>query len=76
MSRKMNRIYKSIAKKNGISVDEVKQEIQHAINITYERPTLYAKCISCRKKVPSIEEFIQYSAKRVSLNKLNSTNKK
>ena len=49
----MNRkIYREIAKKHGVSVNEVKRDMQEAIDKTY------------RDNRPSIDEFIDHVARR------------
>lgn len=63
----MKKIYKKIAKENGVSVAEVKREMQEAIRATYVQPNFYAKCIPCENEVPTPDEFIAYAANRVSV---------
>ena len=60
----MKKLYKKIARKNGVSVDQVKRDIQEAIDATYLSPNLYARCIPCKGEKPTPEEFISYVVKR------------
>lgn len=62
----MKKIYKQIAKKNGVSVSEVKSEIQAAIDATYENPNFHAQCVYRAGDKPTPEEFISHMARRVS----------
>lgn len=39
--------------------------MQEAINQAYKNPTMHANCVPSKGEVPTIEEFIDYSAKRV-----------
>ena len=63
MSKKMEKVYKEVAKKNGASVEEVKREMQAAINSAYENPNIYARRVPSKGKIPTIDEFIEYFAK-------------
>lgn len=67
----MRSIYRSIAKKHGVSVAEVKKEMQAAILYAYkkndksERETLMQERIPCKAKVPTTEEFIFHIANQI-----------
>lgn len=67
----MRSIYRSIAKKHGVSVAEVKREMQVAIAYAFqkedklEREQLLQKGIPCKKSIPSSEEFIVHIAKQI-----------
>ena len=54
------RAYKRAAKKFGISVDELKEEIQKAINNAYENPNPAALCIPRKGAVPTVEELVEF----------------
>ena len=70
-------IYEHIARKNGVSVEEVKRDIQAALQAAWETPSA-AKAVKARQKQispdgkpPSLEKVIQYA-----LDELNAENKK
>ena len=66
----MNRkIYREIAKKHGISVGEVKREMQAAINTAYENPNSQALSISRKNDVPTINEFINHTIEQIKNDK-------
>ena len=46
------RIYRKIAKKHGVSAEEVRQDIQTAIKITYSDTNLSPKNIRAQNAVP------------------------
>ena len=61
----INDIFKDIAKKHHVSVEEVRCEIQKAIDDDYENPgddlTAYRqKQVPCKGERPTPEEFIAY----------------
>lgn len=62
----MRSIYRKIAKQNGVSVKEVKEEMQKAINYAWNNPDKTADVhfnqlkISPDGKKPSVDEFIRY----------------
>ena len=65
----MNRkTYRKIARKHGISVNEVKSEMQAAINTAYTKPNLQALNIPRKNEIPTIDEFISYAIKEVKNN--------
>ena len=50
----MNRdIYKRLAKKYGVSVDEIERDIQDAINASYEQPA----CVAHEEKAVVVEDY-------------------
>ena len=59
------KIYKAIAKKHGISVDEVKKEMQAAIQTAYVFPAPEALKVPRKNDVPTVDEFLEYTAKKV-----------
>ena len=63
---KMKRIYKDIAKKYGVSVAEVKHDMQAAIDEAYKSPNWYARCVHSKGGKPTSEEFITQLAQRVA----------
>lgn len=62
----MNRkIYRQIAKKHGVSVAEVKRDMQEAIDAAYQNPNSAAMTVPRKGAVPTPDEFIAHVAKRV-----------
>lgn len=68
----MKKIYRQIAKKNGVSVAEVKREIEAAIDAAYENPNFHAQCVYRAGDKPTPEEFIAHMARRASAGNGNS----
>ena len=66
MDNNINNIYKKIAKKNGVSVRQVKKEIQKAINIAYINPNAEAQNITCKNSIPTPDEMILYIAEKLT----------
>ena len=54
-------IYKEIAKKHGISVEEVKREMQKAIEAAFIFTSDDADNIPREGEIPTIDEFIDYT---------------
>ena len=61
----MDDIYKKVAKMYGVSVDDVKRDMQVAIDQTYSNPNLQPKA-PFKTEAPSIDEFIAQAVKRIS----------
>jgi Sporulation initiation factor Spo0A C terminal. len=67
----MRNIYKKIAKEHGVSVEEVKRDMQAAIDYAYikknklEREKVLQASVPCKDKVPEPEDFIRYVVKRM-----------
>lgn len=69
----LEKIYQKIAKKNGISVDEVKSEMQAAINEAYRNPpndngitVAFQKQVPSKGDIPSPDEFIRYASEKIA----------
>lgn len=60
----MRKIYRKIAKKQGVSVAEVKKDMQEAIDMSFLSANLYTRSIPCKGEKPTPSEFISYAAKR------------
>ena len=60
------KIYKAIAKQHGVSVDEVKREMQDAINAAYVFPTPEALSVPRKNAVPTVDEVIAYTIQRMA----------
>ncbi len=71
----MRNIYREIARKNGVTVEEVKREMQEAINAAYRVTPVdsitreYQDRVPRVGEVPTAEEFIRYAAKEVGRRK-------
>lgn len=75
----MRKIYKQIAKKHGVTVAEVRADIQSAITAAYTEPSsdneitkAYQNRIPRKGEIPTPEEFIHYVTK-VTKNKMAKT---
>ena len=60
----MKKIYKELAQKYGMSVSDIKNEIQEAINAAYINPIFNARCMPCKGETPDADEFIVYMARK------------
>ena len=63
------KVYEHVAKKYGVTVAEVKAEMQAALNVTFENPNHPAQRIPRKGAVPTIEEFINFAVDEISKNK-------
>jgi len=62
----MNRkIYKQLAKKYGVTVEEIKRDMQEAINAAYVSPNDTALGVNSKGAVPTIDEFIKHTANKI-----------
>ena len=67
----MRSIYRKIAKQNGVSVKEVKDEMQKALDDAWNNPDKSADVrfnqmkISSNGEKPSVEEFIRYCSAEI-----------
>jgi len=59
-------IYEALAKKHGVSVNEVKREMQAAINAAYVFPTPEASEIPRKNGIPTADEFVNYLIKKIN----------
>ena len=59
-------IYEEIAKRHGLSVREVKREMQAAINEAYANPNSHAMAVPRKNAIPTVAEFIEYVLKRAN----------
>lgn len=70
----MGKIYRQIARKNGVSVKEVKAKMQAAINAAYQNPpddgitATYQKQVPSKGDIPTPDEFIRYAAEKIAAN--------
>jgi len=67
----MRSIYRKIAKEHGVSVAEVKKDMQAAIDYAYkksdklESEKLIQESIPCKGEVPTTEEFILHISNKI-----------
>ena len=59
------KIYRKVARKNGVSVKQVREGIQEAINAVYINPNEEAQKILRQGSVPTSDEMIDYMAGKV-----------
>ncbi len=68
-NKNFDRICKAIALKNGISVEEVKKEMQSAINYAFENATqeqkLFQSNITKKGEIPTPEEVLNFVCKNI-----------
>jgi len=67
----MRKIYRKVARKHGVSVKEVKEEMQKALEYSYTNTPddgvigAYQKQIPSKGEIPTPDEFIRYAAKKI-----------
>ncbi|NLP35572.1 MAG: hypothetical protein GX359_10380 [Clostridiales bacterium] len=67
----MRKIYREVAKKHGVSVKEVKEEMQKALDHAYSNTAddgvivAYQKQVPSKGDIPTPEEFIKYAVNKV-----------
>lgn len=66
---KIDKILRKVAKQNGVELEEVKREIEKAIEDCYVQPNIHAQSIPRNDVIPTIDEFILYIAEQVNSNK-------
>ncbi len=69
---KMKKILKQVAKENGVTVKEVREEIQKAITEAWKNPpadggvtAAYQRKVPCKGEIPTPEELIRYAAAEI-----------
>ena len=66
----MNRSdYKKIAKKHGVSIQEVKRDMQAAVDAAYVNPAFHAQCVCSKGATPTVDELVTHVARRVKMTK-------
>ena len=67
----INKILGQVAEADGVSIEEVKKEMQAAISAAYQNPSddggrteARQKEVPCRGEIPTPEEFIRYAARK------------
>ncbi len=67
----MRKIYRKIARKHGVSVAEVKCQMQDAINAAYRNPPdngvtrALQNRVPRKGEIPTADEFIRYGAEKI-----------
>ncbi len=67
----MRKIYREVARKHGVTVEEVKREMQAAINEAYTNTPndgitgAYQNRVPRKGEIPTTDAFIRYVAKEV-----------
>ena len=67
----MRSIYRKVAKKHGVSVNEVKEEMQKALNQAYTNTPndaltrVYQNQVPSKGEIPTPDEFIPYTANKI-----------
>ncbi len=67
----MRKIYRKVARKHGVSVKEVKEEMQKALDYAYTNTPddgvteVYQKQVPSKGEIPTPDEFIRYAANKV-----------
>lgn len=72
MKMNVRRMYRQIARKNGVTVKEVRDGMQEAISAAYQNShgdggmtAAYQGRIPCRSKIPTPEEVIRFAAEEI-----------
>ena len=73
----MRKIYRKLAKKYGVNVKEIQQDMQAAIKDAYTDPTnnneitkTYQKRVPCQGEIPTTEELVRYLAGELKKNQV------
>lgn len=67
----MRSVYRKIARKNGVSAKEVREEMQKAIDAAWDNPDKTAKNIFLQNQIkpdgskPTPEEFIRFNVEKL-----------
>ena len=54
------KIYKKIAREFGVTIEEVRREMEAAIDAAYQEPTFYARCVKFKGDKPTPDEFFDH----------------
>jgi len=64
----MNRkLYRQVAREHGVSVKEVKRDMQAAIDHAYKKPGFYAGQVPHKGATPTPDEFITHAVRETKL---------
>ena len=79
----INKILGQVAEADGVSIEEVKKEMQAAISAAYQNPSddggrteARQKEVPCRGEIPTPEEFIRYAAWKLKKHMASETTRK
>lgn len=79
----INKILGQVAEADGVSIEEVKKEMQAAISAAYQNPSddggrteARQKEVPCRGEIPTPEEFIRYAAWKLKKHMASETTHK
>ena len=70
----MRNVFRKVAKKHGVSIYEVRREMQEAIRYGYDHcpsdgvTRSYQMRVPRQGEVPTSEEFVQFAAKKIRTN--------
>ena len=69
---KMEKILKKVARANGVTVKEVKTEIQTAITEAWKNPpddaaAAYQRKVPCMGEIPTPDEFIRFMVSEIRI---------
>ena len=60
----MNRkLIRKVAREYGVTMKEVKADMQAAIDAAYKNPNFYARCVNFEGKKPTVDEFINHATR-------------
>jgi hypothetical protein len=66
--KSMNRkLYRKVAREHGVSVKEVKRDMQTAIDEAYKKPNFYAGQVPHKGVTPTPDEFIAHATSEAKL---------
>lgn len=73
----MRKMYRRIAKEHGVSVTEVKRDMQEAITAAYQNPpqdggviAAYQRRVPRKGEIPTPDELIRYAAKKIKADQI------
>lgn len=79
----INKILGQVAEADGVSIEEIKKEMQAAISAAYQNPSddggrteARQKEVPCRGEIPTPEEFIRYAAWKLKKHMASETTHK
>lgn len=67
----MRSVYRKIARENGVSAKEVREEIQREINLAWNNPqkgeivAAYQRQVPCKGIIPSPDEVILFASNKI-----------
>jgi len=62
----MNRkLLRKVARKHGVSLREVREEMQIAINHAYKNPTVQAQSVERKDETPTPEELVNHVVRKI-----------